>query len=581
MKKQLFFAFLMLVGTTFAQSVSDYSFEQETAAIYMNITGGTQALAASSDDGEASNIPIGFDFKYLGTTYSTVTIGVNGAISFTENDIHYSNDLTSTDSSEINMIAPLWDDLFLRTADNGEVVYKTFGTAPFRKFAVEWKNASWRNAGSTVTFKLILHESINSIEFYYGSNNSTETRSASIGFNDANGNFVSVTPGNPATVSTTTAVNNISTAEYPALKVYRFTPPTVNDFTSNAIDLPLTENCLEITANNVGATATPAYTPDCGSYNGGDFWYRFTAPPYGAIKIKRLIDGPWGAFSYSVHKESEGYNTTNFQCDYITESHVNENYFVYNLEPGESYMLRVWEWGNNDFGTITFCVAAANNDWNSNAFELEVQPENATSYIETFANNVGATASPNPPTIYNFNGGDVWFKFTAPANGQLAVVHSDTAGDWSSFAFAIYDNYSQAPDADGIIYITGYSAPYDPVIINGLTAGTTYYLRAWDYGNDNFGVSPFYLREDTTVGINNHESLSFKYYPNPTTDFINVSDDNNIHEISIVNLMGQEVKKSTPESREVSLNIADLKQGIYLMKVKVGDKTSIVKIIKK
>ncbi len=581
MKKQLFFAFLMLVGTTFAQSVSDYFFEQETLPIYMNITGGTQALS-NTDDGEAPNIPIGFDFKYLGTTYNTVTIGANGAISFTASDVSFTNDLTSTASNRVNIVAPLWDDLFLRTADNGEVVYKTYGTAPFRKFAVEWKNASWRNAGSTVTFQLILHESINSIEFLYGSNNSTETRSASIGFNDAAGNFVSVTPGNPATVSTTTAVNNISTAEYPALKVYRFTPPTVNDYTYNAIDIPLTESCLEITANNVGATATgSAYTPDCGDYSGGDFWYRFTAPPYGAIKIKRLTVGGFGFLSYGIHKESDGYNTSNYTCGYIRDSELNQDFYVYNLEPGESYMLRVWEYRNNDFGTVTFCVSAANNDFNSNAFDLEVQPENAASYVETFANNVGATESPNPPTVYNFNGGDVWFKFTAPANGQLAVVHSDTAGDWSSFAFAIYDNYNQAPDADGIIYITGYSAPYTPVIINGLTAGTTYYLRAWDYGNDNFGVSPFYLREDTTVGINDHESLSFKYYPNPATDFINVTDNSNIHEISIVNLMGQEVKKATPESREVSLNIANLKQGIYLMKVRVGDKTSIVKIIKK
>jgi len=236
-----------------AQIGSYYTFS-ESSGTYTEITGGTVSTA-SGDDGEETGVAIGFNFDYVGTTYTTVTIGVNGAISFTSANIDYVNNLASTDADNLDYIAPLWDDMYARTDDNVEISYETAGTAPNRTFTVQWKNISWRNTGSTVNFQIVLFEGSNNIVFNYGINNSTEARTASIGLNVSPGgvnNFISVTPGSPATTSTTSANNSISTADYPGdghsyLFTYAVpacpapTAQTVTNITTTGADLGWTD----------------------------------------------------------------------------------------------------------------------------------------------------------------------------------------------------------------------------------------------------------------------------------------------------------------------------------------------------
>ena len=583
MKKITLFTMLLAFMSLQAQ-LGAYQFQESSGNTYSSLTGMTTLYSgADYDDEETSNIPIGFDFKFAGQTYSTVTIGVNGAISFTETNIHNGNDLASTIAGKINMVAPFWDDLKLFDVDGGVISYKSYGTAPNRGFVVEWKNIRRYGQSGTMTFSLFLKETTNYIKFLYDTNTVT-SNDGSIGFNANTGSattFVSVTPNaTTSTVSTATANNAISSGDFPAGKLYTFSPKPANDSFFDAIDVTLNDCANPVTAYNAGASPSGGATPSCGSYVVGtrDIWYKFTAPQRGAVKLTRSSIGNWSSLSFAIHT---GLNDDPVYCDYIANN--GDSRSIYNLIPGDIYYVRMWDFHNDDFGYITFCMESLDNDGNTNHFPLTVQPESATSYVETYANNVNATASPNPPVgADGYNGGDIWFDFVAPSNGQLAVVHSDIAGDWSSFAFTISTGMGAAYDAHGVIYIQGsYTPPYAPVVISGLTAGTTYYLRAWDYNNDNFGNSPFYLREDTTTGIEDYTSLNFNYYPNPTTDIMSVNAENNIETISIMNLMGQEVLKIQPATTQTSIDLSALKAGVYMMRVQMGDQTKTVKVIKK
>ena len=584
MKKIILLSLMIILKTVQAQLISDYYFEEESLAAYVGISGGTTAIAASNDDGEAT-VPIGFTFKFNGTDYTQVTVGVNGAISFTETQISYSNDLASNSSGHKNMIAPLWDDLYLRSGDNGVILYKTIGVAPLRKFIVEWKDASWFGSGQKVTFSLTLNESYNSIEFRYGTTTSTETRSASIGINDGSGHFISITPGNPATSSTTTSNDNISSADFPSMKLYRFTPePPVNDSFYHPIEVPslVTYADTFLYAFNIGATNSGGDTPDCASFNGGDVWYKFTAPTRGAVQIKRTVDGPWGAFGYAIYP-ANNYTGQELMCGTITESHINEIYYIYNLEPGTQYKLRVWEFGNNDFGTVQFALRAADNDGNLNAFKVDVQDVNSSNFVKTYANNEGATESPNQNncTGNNFQGGDVWFKFTAPISGKVNVYIPETT-DWSSVAHSLHETYNGGSIDCGISFDTNLSGNVPAeYLYTGLTPGNVYYLRMFDYGNNNFGTAAFYLVNDSVLGIEDYEALNFKYYPNPTTDFMNITSENTITKIEVMNITGQQVIQMMPQRQKAQINLSDLPKGIYLMKVNTGDNSKVVKIIKK
>ena len=575
----------LIIGSINAQ-LGTYQFQEISSNNYISFLNTTAVFSGGNFDTEdAPNIPIGFDFKYAGQTYNSLTISVDGAISFTENNVYGGNNLASTTTHHTNIIAPFWDDLELLDSDNGIISYKAYGTAPNRGFVVEWRNIRRYNHTGTMTFRLFIKETTNYIKFQYGSSN-LNFSNASIGFNAKNGStttFVSVTPGTPASVSTSTANNDVSNTSYPSNKIYIFSPRPANDLHQNAIQITLNNCAHPISAYNAGASYSSGNTPTCGGYAGNstrDIWYKFTAPQRGAIKITRKNAGDWSSISYAI-QHGTNINNPIVVCDWIPTENTSKE--IYNLIPGDIYYIRMWDYANNDFGYAYFCVESLDNDSNSYSFPITVQPENASSYVETYANNNGATSSPNAtPACGNYQGGDVWFNFTAPANGKVAVVHSDTAGDWSSLAFAVYGSAgsNSAIDCD-MIRVSGFTAPYEVKIISGLTAGTTYYLRTWDFGNDNFGSSPFYLREDTTSGIEDYTNLDFKYYPNPATNVLNINAKNEISSITLTNMMGQQVLSVTPNTQETTINIAHLPQGVYMMNVLVGDNTKTVKIIKK
>ena len=212
----------------YGQHIGQYYTLLESTGTYVSLANANYMYSGQNIDNGQFQTSIPFTFNYNGDHYTSLYIGTNGAISFSSNTVFYGNNLSSTNSRDDNIVAPLWDDLFIRSADGGYIAYKTIGTSPHRKFAIEWVNVSWRNAGNTVTFKMELEEGSDNIYFYYGPNNSTETRSASIGMKfdryiDNTHNFLSLTPTVPASVNYSTANNSISSSAYPGNgRIYAF-----------------------------------------------------------------------------------------------------------------------------------------------------------------------------------------------------------------------------------------------------------------------------------------------------------------------------------------------------------------------
>lgn len=64
-------------------------------------------------------------------------------------------------------------------------------------------------------------------------------------------------------------------------------------------------------------------------------------------------------------------------------------------------------------------------------------------------------------------------------------------------------------------------------------------------------------------------NLEFSIYPNPTTGIINITNNNNnlISEIEVTDLNGRIVKKVSNKDNISQLNISELSQGVYLMKI--------------
>lgn len=83
------------------------------------------------------------------------------------------------------------------------------------------------------------------------------------------------------------------------------------------------------------------------------------------------------------------------------------------------------------------------------------------------------------------------------------------------------------------------------------------------------------------LGVSDENMLAgFSFYPNPTTDMINLNSDKNIESLSIYNLLGQQVFISKVGATSTGINVSHLRTGTYVMKVSIDGQIGTYKLIK-
>jgi hypothetical protein len=227
------FVFLLAISSKLlsqANAVGNYSFTPSNTA-YVPLVGGTLSTAVAGGDDGTESVVIGFPFPFGPRTYTNAFITTNGAVKLVSSTVTtFGSSWTNTFSNTATnrpIVGVLWDDNHPGT---GTITYLTSGTSPNQKFTVEWSGIAIGNSGAsanpTGTFKVTLHES-GKIEMHYGTINAFNAVTASIGLNDST-SFKSVTPGAPATASSATANNSISSAtNLTTGTLYTFVPPVV------------------------------------------------------------------------------------------------------------------------------------------------------------------------------------------------------------------------------------------------------------------------------------------------------------------------------------------------------------------
>ena len=83
-----------------------------------------------------------------------------------------------------------------------------------------------------------------------------------------------------------------------------------------------------------------------------------------------------------------------------------------------------------------------------------------------------------------------------------------------------------------------------------------------------------------TAKLDKLEKFNFSYAPNPTKDFIQLSAVNPIQEIKIYNLLGQEIIQNTYNLHSAKVDVSNLNEGVYVLKVIINDSIGTYKFIK-
>jgi hypothetical protein len=180
---------------------------------YNSISGNTINLGG--DDTFSAAIPVGFQFCFFNNTYTQLYISDNGQLTFnsaynlapasfaTQTALPYFNSSFPDNA----IFGPFVD---LKLSLGGSISYQTIGTAPYRKFVVQYSNAPYFNNGCTGaltnTFQIVLHETFNYIDCIINNKNQCNATTtnwlnySTIGIQNANAGIAFTVPSRNASI---------------------------------------------------------------------------------------------------------------------------------------------------------------------------------------------------------------------------------------------------------------------------------------------------------------------------------------------------------------------------------------------
>ena len=94
------------------------------------------------------------------------------------------------------------------------------------------------------------------------------------------------------------------------------------------------------------------------------------------------------------------------------------------------------------------------------------------------------------------------------------------------------------------------------------------------------GLDNVTVQYDDTSSVQDLQAQGFVYFPNPVSDVLNMKANSAINNVSVLNLLGQEVMNVMPNELQSSVNFSNLNSGVYLVKVQIGNTNGTFKIVK-
>ncbi|WP_146841186.1 T9SS type A sorting domain-containing protein, partial [Flavobacterium glaciei] len=106
------------------------------------------------------------------------------------------------------------------------------------------------------------------------------------------------------------------------------------------------------------------------------------------------------------------------------------------------------------------------------------------------------------------------------------------------------------------------------LVFSGAPAGTVYI--------DNV----YFSKTASTLSVPTFEISKVMMYPNPVTNYFTIDANSEIDNVSVYNVLGQEVLVRSPKSNSTTIQTSQLSKGVYIVKTVVEGKVATTKMIK-
>lgn len=295
----------------------------------------------------------------------------------------------------------------------------------------------------------------------------------------------------------------------------------------------------------------------------------------------------WNAVSGSVNYQYVLNNTATDPSGSGTTI-ATTNYSAASLTPATSYYFHV----RTNCGTNGFSA------WSTVAFSTRATPpvndncSGATVLIPagSFAAGVragtvlGATTTAGiTPTCQPVSVNDVWYSVVIPASGTLTIETQGAATD--SMTDSVLAAYS---GTCGTLTQVGCNDDNPTnsmslLALIGQTPGATLYVGVWKFGtagspdvNNQFQIAAY----DASLGTDFFDNTNFSYYPNPVKNNLNLSYTQNISDVTVYNLLGQQMMAKAVNANQSQIEMSHFSRGTYLVKVTADNQVKMLKVIK-
>ncbi len=211
------------------------------------------------DDGRWDNITIPFTFRFFGNTFNAVNISTNGWVGLGTTNSTATGYGVSLPNAAVpnNVIHAISADLTFAGASNPAILqYFEVGSAPNRKFIINYSNIKFFSGSATADVQVILYETTNAVEIHTTNcTNTTEPKAQ--GIENSTGTVATVATGRNNTTNWTGMPN-----------AYRFTPDNINFTWSPATGLNTTSGATVIASPASTTTYTVSGVNSSNSFTG-------------------------------------------------------------------------------------------------------------------------------------------------------------------------------------------------------------------------------------------------------------------------------------------------------------------------
>lgn len=359
-----------------------------------------------------------------------------------------------------------------------------------------------------------------------------------------------------------------------------------NDNCSGAIPLTVgaSFSAGAVTSSNVGSTIDGTL-PSCNSDAVDNVWFTVVVPASGNVTIETR-EAAGSLFDDSVLTVYTGTcgSLTEIACNDDTNADLFSLVSLTGQTPGATLYVSAWKYDSSvdsgNFQISAYELISANNIC-SQAIPLTIGTDFTSGSIVT--NNGGATTDGTVPSCNGDAVDNIWFSVVVPPSGNVTIETNEVAG--SPFDDSVLTVYSGSCGTLTEIACNddGGDGFFSLVTLTGQTPGSTLYVSAWKYDSSismgEFQISAY----DSTVLATNEATKKIdklKVSPNPFSDLVTISDISDVKSISVIDISGRLVKKI--EKVSSSIYLGDLKEGLYLISLKLNDGTTkTIKAIKK